>query len=767
MTSPRVVPISDWMSAPPRRFVRAVLPAVASVGYVAVVGLRAGAHGAGAALVTAGALVLAWRAGSAPDRVVGWACWGAAVALAATLAAGRPLVGASGWLGVAVAAAAAGYAVGAIASPGGLAAQRATLRRRAVGGPFLAAWAIVPASGAAASLAGAWAVGPAWVAAGQLVVVAMLVVREWRARRLELGVPERARAVLGALAAAAVAIVGLLWTRAAPTLPSSLAVLGLLGPVVVLLARRGDPVRLGILTRVALVATLAGGGLVVCVELVRSERPQDTGVLVLLLAAGTLVVGALASALASPLRPAQGALLDAVGTALAACTRSGADDALRDVLLGLREATLPSAPPPVLYLLDPPRALTVDAAGYARERRVEPHPMAVGVAAREPEGVLRIEVLEALEVRRPDLRALLGALRDDGTLCCVVVARGGEAEALLTLPSGARSEALSLEEVRAVRTLASGLAGLCASRSELARRLGRERRAQLEVEPIAGALARLEHAVGVGVERDAHAAGRLARPATLAVYAAASRFAHEALARRVAAGTPVVVLAPAGVDAAPYLARAHLAGPRARGPLVIVDGALASEHDPARWCDPAISPFAIADGGTLVLLDGAALPADVQALIGQVIAHQRPPWRAPEPIDVIVALTSAWDRPSLERSLAPTLRDRLGEALDEAVTLPAIRDRAEDLRALLADRLAHEGLRLRGRPMGLDDAAFARLVDYPFDGGDAELDVLALRLATGCDGDVVRAVDVERLGLKSTGVGAQSPAPAASRPVRG
>lgn len=754
------------MSAPTRRFLRAVLPALASVGYVAVVGLRAGAHGVDAAIVTAGALALAWRAGVAMDRVVGWAYWGAAVALAATLASDRPLVGAVGWLGVAVSATAAGYAVGAITSPGGLAAERASLRLGAARRSLVAAWALAPALGVAVSLARSSALGPAWVAACQLVLVGMLVVRELRARRLELGVPERAWAVLGAIAASVVALVALPWTGAAAVLPSSLAVLGLLGPVVVWLARRGDPVRLGIFSRVALVAATAGGGLVLCVELVRSERPHDAGVLAVLLAAGTMVVGAFAKTFASPLRPAQGALLDAVGSALAACSRSGAEDALRDVLMRLREATGPSASPPVLYLLDPPRALTVDAAGYARERPAEPHPMAVAVAAREPEGVLRVEVLEALEVRRPDLRALLGALRDAGTLCCVVVARGGEIEALLTLPAGARSDPLSLEEVRALRTLAGGMAGLCASRAELARSFGRERTAHLDVERLAAAGARLEQEARLAAAREDRAARRLARPATVAAYAAASRFAHERLERRVAAGTPVVVLAPGGVDPVPYVARAHLAGSRARGPFVVVDGALASEHESSRWCDPAFSPIALAQRGMLVLLDGAALPPEVQSLIGHALAEDRPPWRPCEPLDVVVVLTSGRDGPSLARSLAPALVERFREALDAAVTLPALRDRAEDLRALLADRLAHEGLRLRGRPVGLDDAAFARLVDTAFDGGDAELAVLALRLVTGCEGDVVRAADVERLGLKAAGSGASRPPPARVGPVR-
>ena len=119
------------------------------------------------------------------------------------------------------------------------------------------------------------------------------------------------------------------------------------------------------------------------------------------------------------------------------------------------------------------------------------------------------------------------------------------------------------------------------------------------------------------VGRDALAAARLARPATVGVYSAASRMALEALERRTAVGAPIAVVAPSGVDPVPYLARAHLAGPAAR----------------RRWCwstrrarasttwragtIPNASPLALADRGMLVLLDGAALPPDVQQLVAR------------------------------------------------------------------------------------------------------------------------------------------------------
>jgi transcriptional regulator of acetoin/glycerol metabolism len=65
----------------------------------------------------------------------------------------------------------------------------------------------------------------------------------------------------------------------------------------------------------------------------------------------------------------------------------------------------------------------------------------------------------------------------------------------------------------------------------------------------------------------------------------------------------------------------------------------------------------------------------------------------------------------------------------------------------VTDRLAREGLRALGRPIGIEHAAFARLVEHPFPGEDAELAAIVQRLVATCTGDVVRAGDVDALQL--------------------
>jgi DNA-binding NtrC family response regulator len=98
-----------------------------------------------------------------------------------------------------------------------------------------------------------------------------------------------------------------------------------------------------------------------------------------------------------------------------------------------------------------------------------------------------------------------------------------------------------------------------------------------------------------------------------------------------------------------------------------------------------------------------------------------------------------------EGRLAPELVTRFGDGAE--VVLPGLRDRPEDLRSIFADRLAREGLRVRGRPIGIEASAFARLIEHPFEGEDAELSLMVSLLVARVEGDVVRASDIEALGM--------------------
>jgi hypothetical protein len=737
------------------RFVRehrALVPFVASVGYVAAAALRAH-DGAPLRPLSFGAaalaiVVLAERRNK-PLRMV---AWGLAVEVASLGADARGWLDAFGAFGAAVGFMTAARAVVAMQGAGGLGAARPPSARLvlALGG---LGWSVALASTVldAAGYPSVLARAPtSWVcvaAAVSSLGVLRLARVSAKVRRLDLGVVPRAHGVL-ALTAIAMSFSALASVIALADADRIARFAVALGSVVVAhVCLASDAVAIARASRRFVALALAAGPVVVFGMSLSRGRPYDTAAVTALTAICAVAVGAYARVFERPLRPAQGVWLDAARKAREAIERSDPDDALRDVLLALREPAGAQGATPVLLTLDPPRAMTIDAAGYAHDKELTIPEGLVAVAAREPEASLRTEVLVALEVRRPDLRPMLKWMIDRGASLAAVVTRGGEAEGLLVVPEIPRQDPLSLEEARALKGVADALAGAIQARAALGRSMERERVMRLKAEAAEDLAARLQHEVTLAEGRNALAAYRLARPATIGIYSAASRMALDATLRRVRAGAPLAVVAPSGVDPIPFIARAHVEGPRATGPLVLVDGTQSREHDVARWTDAKSSPLALAAGGLLVLLDGAALPLDVQRLIARVLSERRAPWERPEPLDVALAFTAVAAPDQLvERGLLDaSLAARLGDAASEPIVLPRLADRPEDIRALLTDRLAREGLRVLGRPVGIDDAAFGRLVERTFPDEDAELLYLVQRLVAKVGsrgGDVVGPSDI-------------------------
>jgi hypothetical protein len=736
------------------------VPHLASVAYIAALALWTD-RGVGprAWLVAAVGAGLAVSASARSSRAARVAGWGLAVVVA-SLGASRASHALEGCraIGTFACAASASWAVAHLGGEGGLVVRpRPSSPAVSVALLAVAWWAAIVARLGPDRSSVTWMVEHprAWLWLAIATTTAVLFGwTEWtlRTRRLELGVVERAeamRALLWALAIAG-ALVALLG-RARADQVACLA-LALAGTLITAAALHRDAVGVGRMARRTVVLALVGGGAAVLgASVAAGGYANEVWFATLLTGAAALAIGSAVGALEAPLRPAGGAWLDAFERAADEAVRADPHEAILATLLALRRPEGAGAPSPELWTFAPTRVTTIDAAGYMHQRDADVPDILLLVAAAEPEATLRAEVLDALEVRRPDIRSLVQWMAERAAVLATVVACDGETEGVLVLPRGRRSEPITLEEVRSFRRVADRLATACRSGGTQARMLDRAREATARAAQSQEQVERLVHERDLDVQRDTLAAVRLARPASIGVYSATSRTLLEALERRTSAGAPIVIVAPSGADPVPYLARAHLAGARARGPLVLVDATSVREHDPSRWVDRRASPLALAHRGTLALLDGAALPGDIQRLVARACSERRAPWERPDPLDLLLALTTVASPDHLltQGRLDPALALRLGDALEAPIALPRLRDRPEDLRAILTDRLAREGMRVLGRPVGIDHAGYARLVDYEFPGEDAELAAIAQRLVAGCAGDVVRAPDVERLGLRA------------------
>jgi hypothetical protein len=688
------------------------------------------------------------------ERTVGW---GLAIVIA-SVGAEAPSRGlaACASIGDLVCVGGACYALSRIPSEGGLIASPRMSSKAPVA--FVAAvwWAAVVANLAPSrrALLGAVEHPRAWSWAALIASGAALVVcNEWTRRRraLELGVVERAAAIRSSLVLLFVA--GLLVAVLARTETDSLAmvVLALGAALVAAAATHPDPVRVAQVARRSGVLAIYGGS-VALLGASAADGSDSAWTATIVTAVACIVLGAAAAGLEAPLRPMHGVWLDAFERAATEALRPDPDDAVREVLLALRATSGLEHPSPELWSFAPSKVTTVDAAGYLHGHEVELPEMLPVLAAGEPEATLRAEVLDAFQVRRADLRALARWMDARGALVATVLACEGETEGLLVLPRGSRGERLTLEEVRALKNVTDRLARACRARAEQARMLERVRAASQRIEEAEQLVERLEHERALATHRDVLAAVRLARPAIVGVYSVSSRAALEALERRTSVDGPLAIVAPSGVDPIPYLARAHLAGARKDRSFVLVEATSAREHDVARWCDRRASPLALAHRGMLVLVDGASLPLDVQRLVARACAEKRPPWEASDPLDVQLAFTGVAPPDDLEASgrLDAALALRLGDARSSPVVLPRLCERSEDFRAIVTDRLAREGLRVIGRPVGIDHGAYARLVEYGFPGEDTELAAIVIRLVARCSGDVVRAADVDALNLPTS-----------------
>ncbi|WP_437491143.1 hypothetical protein WME75_15050 [Sorangium sp. So ce1014] len=776
--------------------------AAAAVAYTAFAALRAsGGHGPAwlALLGLPALLALGFRWVERPprgeDRIEPAARSAAAVCLtgAAMLAAARSgptglALIALGNLGAAAAAMAALVGLARIAGLGGLLEAPPSTRRLDAAAFASLFWTVAVALPAVSAVAPERAadLDPLLVpyatsaaSLGSLTVMLVAIARVRIARRIELGVADRVEAAL-LLSATALAVgLAAAFVGVAPPesiLPVTSAVAAVCVASCTVAADAAQVSRA--LRRTLAIATLATPPALLAVYAVheaprgdlglRGAPQSSVGVAVFGACALCALAGLAAPALARRFAPEGARWLGAFDAATRAAMNPEPEAALETALAALRDASdagTAGQAPPALYLLSPPERVTVDRAGYAHTEPAEVPARLIELAQIEPERVLRVEAAEAVEVRRPEVRPLLAWLaeRDIGVVALVNDAEGPIGA--LAIPRGRRASPMTLEEVSGLRAVADRLGAVIAVSAMLSGSRGREVAARREAEERAGEVRRLTRAVTQGAGRFRAIAALLARPARAAAYSPAARAAIEQLERLGEAGGPVTLLTAPGIDAVAWGAVVHLSSARAGGPLAIVDGAApvpegfaqafaqargasseraggdgssGSEETPpalALWRDPDSSPIEAAKGGTLLVLDAQALPAEVQSYLGAAL---------PDDVKLVVAVPQTVDALVATGQMSERLADRLG---DRAVALPSLSSRGEDLRALSLDHLARIGVRLRGRPFGLDLRALQAVLDHPWPGNDAEMGAVLLRAALVAKGDVIGEKELAAIGF--------------------
>jgi DNA-binding NtrC family response regulator len=172
-----------------------------------------------------------------------------------------------------------------------------------------------------------------------------------------------------------------------------------------------------------------------------------------------------------------------------------------------------------------------------------------------------------------------------------------------------------------------------------------------------------------------------------------------------------------------------------------------------------IGKFQEADGGTLFLDEVAELPLDIQVKLLRAIQEgEVDPVGSRRPVKVNIRLISATNRNMIEMVKAGQFREDLYYRLNVfPIMVPPLRDRREDIPALVEHFItrfsAEEGRKVRG----IDDAALNMLMAYGWPGNVRQLENTVFRAIVLCEGDVLTVDDFPQIASLVEGFEAKVP----------
>ena len=299
--------------------------------------------------------------------------------------------------------------------------------------------------------------------------------------------------------------------------------------------------------RRAIALAIAAGALGLCAVGLAGRGPADARGVATAALLG-VVVGSCVPLLESALRAGGGRWLDAFGNVIKRPCGPEPDDTIREALMTLRAPTGLGFASPELWTFAPTTRSTVDAAGYLHRMSAELPAELPRLAAGEPFGVLRSEVLAAVEVRRPDLRYLAEWMEARQVLAATILAHDGEIDGLLVLPRGNRREPMTLTEVRSMRRVADHLAAPCRARMAESTMRTQVLEADTRVTLAEGRLNERERERERCAELSSLWTSRLASMASVGAYSAGARLALQSLETRMSSGASVFFVVPGGFD---------------------------------------------------------------------------------------------------------------------------------------------------------------------------------------------------------------------------
>ncbi|HEY8433880.1 MAG TPA: sigma-54 dependent transcriptional regulator [Sphingomicrobium sp.] len=221
---------------------------------------------------------------------------------------------------------------------------------------------------------------------------------------------------------------------------------------------------------------------------------------------------------------------------------------------------------------------------------------------------------------------------------------------------------------------------------------------------------------------------------------------------------PVLILGEPGTGKETVARAIHAASLRAKGPLLTLDCKAIPEnivdselfgHEKGAFAGAFSSKsgkLVQADGGTLILDEITALPAETQELLDRVLAtgEVRPVGlNGSYSVDVRVVATSS-------RPLPDDFNSGLAERISgTTVALPPLRERSSDIPALVRHLLTRVAEQAGIKPLSIGDDALAVLMRYGWPGNVRQLSGVLFRAALQCDGRSLTAEHFPHIAVQS------------------
>jgi transcriptional regulator with AAA-type ATPase domain len=565
-------------------------------------------------------------------------------------------------------------------------------------------------------------------------------------RRVELGVGDRAASAFAlSVTALIVAVLGASLALAEPDRFLPAAVCGA-SALAAWSATAAEPTSVTRALRGILAVAIAGVPVVVAAGTLAHARPGASGTILIGASLACVGVGLVAQRIAKPLGPEQSRWLVAIEAASRGALSPDPNSALTATLVALQGTAASGNARAEIWRYAPSEVLSVDVAGYLHVERADAPERLYELALSEPERTLRVDALAAVQVRRAEVRGLLGWMQARDAYCATVVCDEDGPLGFILLPGESRHSPLTLEEARALRVLSERISSLISVSAALSRARDRELSAQTRADGLERECERLSRAISAQTARHRLPAERLASEVRTAAFSPGARLALEGLERLARRDAVLGLLTPVGVDVQGFAAHAHLASPRADGPFITLDGTSREARELENWRDPARSPLVAADGGSLLVASASALPREVQEYLAQFLlarTHDAPPASMPA-ANLILGLP----RSAADLAADGRLHDALARSLSgRELALPRLSERAEDLRALVLEGLSRFGIATSGEPLGIEPAALAALAEHDFPGNEQELFGLLARTAATAPGPRITLPDLMRNGL--------------------